>query len=90
MQGFENVFFLYSDREQLVEAKSEKIRIPSHIDYWFPDMQLIMHMQMYADTHTQILLMVFAIQGVKTTCMYICDCKHVFSVYSFLLYLYQI
>ena len=33
-------------------------------------MQLIMHMQMYADTLTKILFMVFAIQGVKTTCMY--------------------
>ena len=33
-------------------------------------MQLIVHVQMYADTHTKILFMVFAIQGVKTTFMY--------------------
>ena len=62
-------FFLYWDREQLAEAKFEKksntfsyrLLVSRYAAY---------HAKMYADTHTKILFMVFAIQGVKTTCMY--------------------
>ena len=68
-KGLKTVFFVYSDREQMVEAKFEKIS--DTFSYrLLVSRYAAYHAQMYADPHTKILFMVFAIQGVKTTCMY--------------------
>ncbi len=63
-------FFVYSDREQLVEAKSEK-KSDNFSYRLLVSRYAVYHAQMYADTQTKILFIVFAFLGVKTTCMYI-------------------
>ena len=63
------LFFVYWDREQLAEAKFEeksktlwhRLLISRYAAY---------HAQMYAHTQTKIIFMVFAIQDIKATCMY--------------------
>ena len=67
-KGLKMFFFVYSDREQLVEAKSEKKS--DTFSYRFLNSKYAAyHAQMYADTQTKILFVVFAILAVKTTCM---------------------
>ena len=56
-------FLVYSDREQLVEAKSGK-KSDNFSYRLLVSRYAVYHAQMYADTQTKILFIVFAILGV--------------------------
>ncbi len=49
-KSFKTVFLYIGIESNWRKPNSKKNRIPSHLDYWFPDMQHIMHKCMQTPT----------------------------------------